>query len=328
MKNRCGLLITLLMLCFLSACGKGSKEENPESIKIGTNRAIGASAVYVAEEMGYFDDLNVKVEVLDFSDGTAIMEAMAAGELDMCVVGAMPVAVWNAKGLDVRILEGVNNGGHVILTRNDTGIQSVSDLKGKSLTVPSPGTVTDVLLKGFILPDAGIAEDSITAITGIAPADMANAMMLNQVDAIMTWEPFASVAEASYDNVSVVYDCASEWQEKYNSDYAYPVNVLAVNGAFIDNHFKLVQSVTNSVNKAIDYINTDASAYGTIASILDIDENIVANAMERSMVSNELDQEAVMQFMEKSKELGYIEKIPEKEKLFDQRIEEGIQREN
>lgn len=328
MKNRCKIVVSLMVIGLLSACGKNSKAEEVESIKIGTNRAIGASAIYVAEELGYFDDINAKVEVVDFSDGTAIMEAMAAGELDMCVVGAMPVAVWNAKGLDVRILEGVNNGGHVILTRSDTGIESVSDLKGKSLTVPSPGTVTDVLLKGFILPDAGITEDSITAITGIAPADMANAMMLNQVDAIMTWEPFASVAEASYDNVAVVYDCASEWQEKYNSDYAYPVNVLAVNGAFIDNHFELVQSVTNSVNKAIDYIDTDVSANKTIASILDIDENIVANAMKRSMVSSDLDKDAVMQFMEKSKELGYIEKIPEKEKLFDERIKEGIRREN
>lgn len=328
MKNKCGIIIFLLGICLLAACGKNNTEEKVESIKIGTNRAIGASAIYVAKELGYFDDINVEVEVLDFSDGTAIMEAMAAGELDMCVVGAMPVAVWNAKGLDVRILEGVNNGGHVILTRDDTGIQSVSDLEGKSLTVPSPGTVTDVLLKGFILPDAGITEDSITAITGIAPADMANAMMLNQVDAIMTWEPFASVAEAAYDNIVVVYDCASEWQEKYNSDYAYPVNVLAVNGEFIDKHFELVQSVTVSVNKAIDYINTDDSAKGTIASILDIDEDIVANAMKRSMVSSELDQNAVMQFMEKSRELGYIETIPEKEKLFDKRIEAGIQREN
>lgn len=310
----------VLVMCFMVSCGKQSK--STQKVRIGTNRAIGASAVYVADKLGYFEDMDI--EVMDFADGTAIMEAMAAGEIDMCVVGAMPVAMWNAKGLDVRILEGVNSGGHVILTRSDTGINKISDLQGKSLTVPSPGTVTDVLLKGFILPDAGITVNSITSITGIAPADMANAMMLGQVDAIMTWEPFASVAEVAYDNISVVYDCALEWEKKYNTDYAYPVNVLAVSGEFIDNNLEQVRSVVNSINKAIDFINTDDTANATIATILGIDEDIVAHSRKRSIISNDLDQDALMQFMEKSKELGYIDTVPEKETLFDDRAGKGF----
>ena len=87
MKKRMRKLLCGIMLLYLLLAGCAGESTPAESgasqtagqdkivVRIGSNRAIGTVTPYLAKEMGYFDGKDYEVEVVDFSDGTTLMEA-------------------------------------------------------------------------------------------------------------------------------------------------------------------------------------------------------------------------------------------------------------
>ncbi|MBD5136078.1 MAG: ABC transporter substrate-binding protein [Lachnospiraceae bacterium] len=317
-------IIAMVLVCVMAGvivtgCGSDNKKEESGKIMIGTNRALGTVTPLLAEKLGYFEENGIKFEIVEFGDGTALMEAMAAGELDMGFVGIVPVSTWVAKGTDIRVVASANGGGHVIMSKESKEIKTLSDLKGHSLSTPSIGTVTDVILRASLLADEGIDPEEISIMPGMKPADMATALEVSgEVDAIMTWEPFASQAEQMYDDITVVADAAEVWKEKTGSDTAYPVNVVCATGKFADKHKEELKNVLNALEQTVNYINGDNhdDAVEKIAEILDVDKEIIENACKRTDFSYEIDKEAIYQILGWASDLGYLEKVPEDSELF------------
>lgn len=324
-KLICG---TMLLCLLLAGCAEksapaesGASTDGQDKIvvRIGSNRAIGTVTPYLAKEMGYFDGKDYEVEVVDFSDGTTIMEAMAAGEVEMGLVGIVPVVTWSSKGFDVRVVASANGGGHVILSTEERGIQTVADLKGKTMTVPNIGTVTDALLKAYILPRFDMSVDDIVVIPGMKPVDMANAMVTtDDLDAIMTWEPYASMAELEHDNIVVVYDAVVEYQKNNKSDAIYPTNVVAASGEFCDEHPEIVRDILSEIQKTVEYTKDNIEdSNQKIAAVLGISQEAVDKARERCILTFDVDVDATYEVLGWARDLGYIAELPAEDDLFD-----------
>lgn len=324
LTKRIMLGIVLCLLLMFSACGKEEQTETKSDdtaktkIRIGTNLALGTVSPYVAIKNGYFNDTDIECELVEFSDGSALMEAFAAGELDLAFVGITPVATWQLKGADVKVIAAANGGGHVLLTRKDTGIQTVADLKGKKIAEPSIGTVTDTLFRAKMLVDGELTQNDITAVPGMKPADMATVLEVTQeVDAILTWEPYASQAELTYSDLQVLYDASSVIKDQSGKESFYPVNVVVASGDMLKNHADTVQTFMDVYKKTVDFINQDATANSVIANVLSLDEAVISNARKRIDFNYNLDEDGCLETLQWAKDLGYIEKIPDKESLFD-----------
>lgn len=325
-------ILILAVLCVLgvtTSCGKSQTDEKKndgktevKTVRIGSNKALGTVTPYLAEKLGYFDDKDYKVEVIEFSDATAIMEAMAAGEVEMGLGGVAPVATWNSKGFDVRVVASANTGGHAILAKKDSGIKTVEDLKGKTMAGPNVGTVTDALLKAYVLPRFDMTENDMTIVTGMKSVDMVNTLLnTDEVDAIMTWEPYISMAEMQSSDVVVVYDAGEEYKKNSGSDTVYPTNVVAASGEFCDQNAEIVQDIVSTIGKTVEYAKeNEDEANQKIAEILEMDAEMIANSRHRSDLTFEIDTDATMEVLNWASELGYIEKLPEKEALFDLRF--------
>ncbi len=65
-------------------------------IKVGTNKALGTVTPYVGRVQGIFAKRGVTVEIVDFSDGSTLMEAFASGQLDIAFLGIAPSASWQS----------------------------------------------------------------------------------------------------------------------------------------------------------------------------------------------------------------------------------------
>lgn len=318
------IVALLIMILFVYTLLSGCRSESDDIVKnnkirIGSNRAIGTITPYLAKELGYFENRNYEIEMLEFSDGAALMEAMAAGELDVGIVGVTPVATWKDKGLDVRIVASANGGGHVILTTEERGISSISDLKGKKIAGPSPGTVTDTLLKNYVFPKYSLNSDDVTIITGMSGADMITSLVnTDEIDAVVTWEPFVSMAELTYDNIQVLFDVAKEWTVDTGKTELYPVNVVAATGEFCDGHEEELKDVLRVIEKTVNYVNErPTEAYKKIAGLLELEEDVVEHALKRSQLTFEVDIDATMKTLNWAYELGYLTKLPQKDELFD-----------
>ena len=136
-----GLVLSLTLV--LMGCQKASKNEvsttaQAKTIKVGSIRALGTITPYIGIEEGIFKKQGLDVEIVEFADGAALMEGFASGGIDISLCGIAPVATWQSKGIDLKIVASANGGGHVVITRKDAGINSIADLAGHKIAEPNP----------------------------------------------------------------------------------------------------------------------------------------------------------------------------------------------
>ena len=296
-----------------------SETEDTVTIRVGDSMALGTVAPFVTEDLGYFEEAGIDVQILQFSDGTALSEAFAAGEIDVALVGIAPTATWYQKGVDLQVIAAANGGGHVILVRSDSGIDSLEDLKGKILAEPNLGTVTDTLLRDYILPQANLdPENDLIIEPGLKPADMATSLFATgEVDAIITWEPYVSQAIEQYgDEVKILYDSPIEIKKESGSDTFYPVNIVSASQDLITNHPEELEKFVAVYKKTVDYINTDPEANAEIGKVLSLDESIIEAARDRVDFNYEIDIDGLNSTLSWTKDLGYLGELPDNEAFY------------
>ncbi len=138
--------------------------ENPDyipekagSIKLGYITAdLHHLALYVAMKEGYLDEVFDNVELRQFPNGVAIMEAFRLGEIDAAYLGGAPATLKRINdGIEIRIVAGVNNEGSAIIAKDD--IVKPDDLAGKTVAIPGFGTVQDFLMRK-VLAEGGLKQ--------------------------------------------------------------------------------------------------------------------------------------------------------------------------
>lgn len=124
------------------------------------------------EKAGY------KLNAVGFgAGGTAVNEALASGQVDLAFMGDVPEVIAASNGVQVQAFASLNSASNLgVLVGKDTGIKTVSDLKGKRVVIAF-GTVThkylnDVLKEnGLTLDDVELINDIANAATLIASGD-------------------------------------------------------------------------------------------------------------------------------------------------------------
>jgi NitT/TauT family transport system substrate-binding protein len=331
--NRIKPILGIVLLVWIAAYGylhrAGSARavagSGSSQIRIGTNRALGTIAPYVARDRGFFDQHGVQAQILDFNDVTTLMESVASGQLDVALVGVSPAAIWSQRGVGLKVVASANGGGQVLLTRTDTGIRTLADLRGRKIATPKPGTVTDTVFRAHIIHDLAHLdpETDIQIVPNMAAADMSTVLFASrEVDAAISWEPFASQAEAHYPNRVVLFDVANEWRRQNpGRKQLYPVNVVIARQAFIDQHPDELRRFLVAYTEAVRYINLQPDAANDIISReTQLDKTVVVAARQRIDYSSQVDVDASLETLEWSRSLGYLKKLPKPDELFDLRF--------
>jgi len=315
---------TALLLCAVALVAPGRATPSPVLLRVGTNRALGTVTPYVGKDKGYFASRGISLELVDFQDGATLMEAFAAGEIEIAYVGITPSAIWQGRGLPLKVVAAANGGGHVLLTRADTGLTTVAQLRGRKVATPNAGTVTDTLFRAHIAREVAHLdpEKDLTIIAGLPPADMPAALFVSRgIDAAMTWEPFASQAEAQYQGTRVLFDAAAEWRTQHPGAALYPTNVVVARQDLIDRRPDDLRRFLAAYEETVRFMNEKpAEANEVIAKAVRLDVATVALARRRIDYSVAVDSRAALQVLEWAKRLGYLRELPQPAALFDPRF--------
>ena len=90
------------------------------------------------------------IEHFNFYDfptaSSAFMEAMSTDAIDLGTVGPTPALTSYMKTPKHQIISGAVNGGAVLVVGKDSGINSVKDLAGKTVAIPTFGSTQDIAL--------------------------------------------------------------------------------------------------------------------------------------------------------------------------------------
>ncbi len=144
-------------------------------------------------ESGQLNNLPYDLKLTSFDSGAPVQEALNAGALDVGFTGDLPFLFVYAAGAPVKAVGAWRNNPDSIalLTRPDTAIHSLKDLKGKQIAVNRGGWGHYLLLG--LLERAGLKPTDVT-LRFLGPVDGRAALASHSVDAWATWEPYVSSA--------------------------------------------------------------------------------------------------------------------------------------
>ena len=314
-------LTLLLVMVVLAACGGDSEESaagEKEKVIIGYFPNIDHAPAMVAREKGYYEEAlgeNVEIEYKTFPDGGTFMTALKSGEIDAGLVGPGPVLNNYSNGADVKIIGGASSGGTVVVASEQSGIESLEDMKGKTFITPGIGCTHDVQFETYLM-EQGIEElassrigGSIKHVTG-NPATYQGMFETGKVDLAAVPEPWASILVENGAKVIV-----STEEIAYGENL--PNVVLVASGDLVNDKKEVVQALVDAQQKSVEFINNNVEETQDIAikAIKDLtkqemDKDIVAKAMARITYTTEIDEEVLKEFGQSSFDLEFLKEQP------------------
>lgn len=228
-----------------------------EEFRVGYVRVMDDAQAMVAQEAGLYEKYGLDSELVEFSSGTDLIKAIVGGRLDIGVLGFSNAFTWVSRGADLKIVGGAQRGYHSLLVRNDSGIEAVSDLEGKTLASQKQGSTADIVLKGVMLADAGLDPSDLN-IMGVAPAVAVQSLVGGRVDAAFLFEPYDRIAQLVAP-VEQIYEIGEVWP--------FPCMVVITSAETLEKRKDAVWAALDAQREAIQMLEEEpAKAAGLITS--------------------------------------------------------------
>ena len=173
----------LLLPLALAGCSRG-----PEApVAVGTNIWPGYEPGYIADRRGLFGEADVTLR--QFRSATEVLRAFRNQSINVAAVTLDEALMLAGSGIPIRVIlvADVSNGADAIMARPP--IASVKDLAGKRIGVENSALGDYVLGRALQLhqvPDRNVEQVHLTV------DETVEAYRRNQVDAVVTFEPFKS----------------------------------------------------------------------------------------------------------------------------------------
>lgn len=178
--------------------------EKPAStpIKIGINPWPGYEFLYLAQELGFYEELGVPVKIIEYGSLSDVRRGYERGNLDAMTTTLIEVLqVKNNSNRDPRIflVADFSKGGDVIIAREP--IKTPADLKGRRVGADTTSLPVFVLARALEI--AGLTLDDVE-ILPLEQSDMEQAYMRGEIDAVVTYPP-VSVRLQNRDDSTIIF---------------------------------------------------------------------------------------------------------------------------
>jgi ABC-type nitrate/sulfonate/bicarbonate transport system substrate-binding protein len=186
----------LLLTAALAAAAVASGFSEPvaaqevKKIRIGwqPTTTVEAQIAHAMRKTNILELNGLQGEMIMFSFGPAVNEALVGGSIDVGFIGDMPsvsLAVANAPTTVIG-RQSVFSGS--ILATPKSGINQLKDLKGKKLYGPVGSSI--YLASVSMLESAGLKPGKDVEIVHMGFADLSDAIKAGKVDAVFVWDPW------------------------------------------------------------------------------------------------------------------------------------------
>lgn len=264
MKKLLALAFTLVMILGIAACGNVNTSSDPSSTPSETYTAVdinvagikGPTAVGMVELMQKAEDKtaanNYNFSV--FGDPQELVGKLSTGAVDIAALPTNLAAnLYNKKG-GIKLLA-VNTYGVLHILENGETVNSVVDLKGKTILSTGQGSNPEFILR-YVLKNNGIDPDKDVTIQFVSTNDeMVAKLKLGNVKVAMVPEPAATSALASVPTLRRVIDMNKEW-DKISTDSSLMMGCVVVRTEFLQAHpeavAKFMEEYEASVNAVSD----------------------------------------------------------------------------
>ena len=300
MKKLTSMLLALALALSLAACGgaaSSSVASSAASSEAVPEAASEAASSEEAKELSTTDALRIAglkgpttmglVNLLSMEkDGTAsldydlqlygaadeIVPLLMKGELDMAAIPANLAATLYQKTNGGIQAVAVNTLGVLYVVEQGDTVQSMADLKGRTILSTGKGTTPEYVLR-YLLNANGIDPDKDVTIEYYSEATEVTAQMATTEDAIAVLpQPYVTAAGLQDETLRVALNLTEEWNKV--ADTQLITGVTVVRKEYAEEHPDVVAAFLTDYARSVEAANTDLDGTAALCE----EQGVVAKA--------------------------------------------------
>ena len=174
-------------------------------------------------------------------------------------------------------LLGINTLGVLYILENGNTIQSIADLKGKTICTTGKGTTPEYTLR-HLLKSAGIDPDKDVVIEFKSEAaEVAQTMMAAGNGAVaMLPQPYVTTLQNNNADIRIALDVTKEWEAITKDGSTVVTGVIAVNTKYYENNKQTVDKFMEEYQSSVSYVNANVEAAANLVEEFNIFKAAVA----------------------------------------------------
>lgn len=290
------ILVLALSVSMLSGCSsKTAPEETPSQTPAAqtetpapasetpaaVNTSVSVMALKGPTAMGMvklMDDAESSDSTYsyDFTIAAAVDEvtpAIVQGTVDIAAVPANLASVlYNNTEGKVQVLA-INTLGVLYIVENGDSIQSVADLKGKTIYASGKGATPEYALT-YILTENGLdPEKDVTIEWKSEHTECLSAVTASENGIALLPEPFVTTAQTKAEGLRTALDLTKEWDSLQNGKEnasALLTGVVVARTEFIENHPEAVADFMEQYAQSVAYVNENIEESSALIEKYDI----------------------------------------------------------
>uniref|UniRef100_C5D0S1 Extracellular solute-binding protein family 3 n=1 Tax=Variovorax paradoxus (strain S110) TaxID=543728 RepID=C5D0S1_VARPS len=167
--------------------------------------------IWIGQESGAFAKQGLELEMIQFTTGLELFQAMIGGSLDMLSTGAV-VSNFPARGQGkVFLMNNIEYATAQLWVREDAGIKTVADLKGKQISTTT-GTTAHVFLDRA-LRSGNLDPAKDVKLVNQRMTEAVTSFISGAVPAVALWVPFDSVIRQKLPGARKLIDASAFFPE-------------------------------------------------------------------------------------------------------------------
>ena len=252
------ILYLLLTSLLISGCSNNQEEisqiQEPQELKVAIVDWIGFSPLYVAQELGYYNDLNLNLDIQVISDIAAVKSAITSNKIDLTWGTGDVLLTFADSGINTKAFYAVDwsNGGDGVIVSDK--FQDWSDFEGAEFVGQEGFPPSNLFL--YALTQNGVDVSKVN-FTEMDTAAAATAFQSGQVEIAALYQPFLSQAAEREDSKIFVT----------SKDYPYVItDYFSALPETLDNKKEAIQAFVDATNKAINFMKDNQQEAAEIAA--------------------------------------------------------------
>jgi NitT/TauT family transport system substrate-binding protein len=229
---------------------------------------------YVAKEMGYFNDLNIEVELVTFEGGTQTVRGSVAGGLDITGTSADPAIIAAARGAGTKVVGTYSHKlSQSMLVQGN--IKNCKDLKDKKIGIQEVGAFSEVMSRA-VLASCGLTPKDVQYVP-VSTKGRVPGLLSGQIDSAVLHVDQALVAKKKKADLNILvnlWETLPKWlyaayiapEKEISSNRQLYVDIMAAlikaNRFMYNNKPKTVEIVTKYTQQDAEVV---AQTYDLLA---------------------------------------------------------------
>src|SRR6476620_3840357 len=228
------------------------------AIGIGGQTLLTYLPTTLAQELGYYKDEGLNVELQDLQGGSKALTAMIGGSTNVTSGYYEHTIQMQAKNQPIKAFVDMGRSSGLVLLvapKNEGKIKTIADLKGKNVGVTAPGSSTDMFIKYLLAKNGMQKTDAAVSAIGAGSSAVA-AMEQGQVDAAVMLEPDVSVLTKRMGHDPLILEdvrSADGLKEVFDAD-AWPSSSLYAKTEWLDANKETAGKLAKAVERTLEFI--------------------------------------------------------------------------